>query len=346
MMEKISIILFFRCYREKFIKFHFIQSILKNIIKNSVKLNFWKIPEKLMPKRMFKDLSKYVGNDSLSVSSLSDGPEFGFFSIFRTVREQDLKFKVHFTPRSLPQVIGCLKGIKKSFKTLKNNPFEQKDTMSIEELSELEEYARSIGVKKIGYTEVLPQYIFRDQKQVLFKNVIVIIDEMDYDKMGKAPSATTMVMIHKTYRRMGIQANKLANFLRKKDYAAHAGPALGGLSIYPILAQDAGLGIIGRHGLLINPEFGPRHRIAVVYTNIQNLPVSNENAHKKIQNVCGACGRCIEKCPTGAIHETPIIGLNGRMTHVDIMKCWEGFINYGCSICIKECPLNKAPKKL
>lgn len=32
-------------------------------------------------------------------------------------------------------------------------------------------------------------------------------------------------------------------------FAAHAGPGLGGLTIYPVLAERAGIGAFGRHGL-------------------------------------------------------------------------------------------------
>jgi len=145
----------------------------------------------------------------------------------------------------------------------------------------------------------------------------------------------------KTYNEMGKQANKIAKFLRNKNHAAHAGPALGGLSIYPVLARNANMGGIGRHGLLITPEFGPRQRIAVIYTNISNLPIPNSNSYQWITEFCKTCVRCMEYCPTKAIYDAPIIKQHDMLTHIDVEKCAIGFLNYSCSICLKVCTFNR-----
>ncbi|MFW9773107.1 MAG: [Fe-S]-binding protein, partial [Candidatus Thorarchaeota archaeon] len=150
-------------------------------------------------------------------------------------------------------------------------------------------------------------------------------------------------MIMKTYFQMGKQVNKLSKFLRKKGFSVHAGPALAGLSMYPVLAQRANLGAIGRHGLLITPEFGPRQRIAVIYTNITNLPFAESNSYENISDFCQKCVRCMQTCPTNAIYDKPIQKAHGRLTHIDVEQCAKGFLYYGCSICIKECTFNKNP---
>ncbi|NHJ25812.1 MAG: [Fe-S]-binding protein, partial [Candidatus Lokiarchaeota archaeon] len=130
-------------------------------------------------------------------------------------------------------------------------------------------------------------------------------------------------------------------------FSVHAGPALAGLSLYPVLGQRANLGAIGRHGLLITPEFGPRQRIAVIYTNITNLPFAKSNSYEWISEFCKKCVSCMQACPTKAIYDTPIQKAHGRLTHVDVEQCAKGFLYYGCSICIKECTFNKnSPEKM
>ncbi|MCP4761545.1 MAG: [Fe-S]-binding protein, partial [archaeon] len=163
-------------------------------------------------------------------------------------------------------------------------------------------FASSIGVDRLGFTLLSSDLIFR-KFGVLYPNVIVIIKEMDKNRIDKAPSRETQEMVMGTYKTMNFIGNKLAKYLRNKGFGAQAGPALGGVSNYVPLAEQAGLGWHGRHGLLITPEFGPRQRIALIYTSIENLPVKerSENEHKWIGDFCGKCGKCIKNCPGNAI---------------------------------------------
>lgn len=71
--------------------------------------------------------------------------------------------------------------------------------------------------------------------------------------------------------------------------------------MYPHLAQNAGLGFKGRHGMVITPEFGPRQRISVIFTSIQNLPVNSSNEHSWVPDFCLKYGGCVKKCPGNAI---------------------------------------------
>ncbi len=301
-----------------------------------------KFLEKQMRKRVFKSIEDYVADGQETIKPLPESPEFGFFTWFRIFREKNIEVKAKMAFGALPYALRSIIGIGKSYKSLKKNPKNPLTTITPKDLQELEEYAKLIGVDKIGYTKLTPELILESQ-ELLYDNMIVFIKEMDKDLIALAPHKKTMVMIHKTYYQMGKQANKIAKFLRKKGYSVQAGPALGGLSIYPVLAQRADLGAIGRHGLLITPEFGPRQRIAVIYTNITNLPIAKSNSYEWISKFCQNCVSCMKTCPTGAIYDIPIQKAHGRLTHIDVEKCAIGFLKYGCSICIKECTFNKNP---
>ena len=102
------------------------------------------------------------------------------------------------------------------------------------------------------------------------------------------------------------------------------------------------MGWVGKHGLLITPEFGSRVRLAAVYTNIENLPYTESDTHGWIDDYCKVCGVCSRQCPPKAILDEPVIHETGRITHVSQRGCFEYFAQYyGCSVCIKVCPFSQ-----
>lgn len=242
---------------------------------------------------------------------------------------------------ALPLLSGMIKDIKTSFTSLDKNPSKPREYFTRDFLMEFEEYARSLGIGAIGYAKLPREAIFKG-KAVLFDRVIVLTMEMPKEKIDMAPSIDTLKMVMETYYELGNKINFLVDYLRKNGYAAQAGHPLGGLSLYPLIAEKAGLGWHGSHGLLISPEFGCSQRIGVVYTNIKNLPMNEKNDHEWIEDFCAKCGKCIRMCPGKAIYEEPIIHESGIITHIDRHKCFSEFAgNYGCSVCIKECPFTK-----
>ena len=72
-------------------------------------------------------------------------------------------------------------------------------------------------------------------------------------------------------------------------------------------AVAAGLGVFGRHNLVINPELGTQ----VVYTGVlSELPF--ESDPPVAEKLCDDCGLCVEACPANALDE------EGK---TDVMKC-------------------------
>jgi ferredoxin len=244
---------------------------------------------------------------------------------------------------SFPFMTLIRRDIRRSFLSVQENPADAKQEITPEFLTHFSELARAQGVGAIGYTPLPPEAIFQE-KGVLFDQVIVLIMEMDAAKMAQAPSRETFRMVMETYYELGRIVNVLTDTLRDNGYAAQAGHPLNGVTLYPLVAQQAGLGWCGDNGLLITPEYGPRQRIGLIYTNIQNLPVAAENEHAWIADLCARCGQCMRFCPSQAIYTEPQKGKSGLVTHIDVDKCFPVFAEqYGCSICIKVCPFNLHP---
>lgn len=238
------------------------------------------------------------------------------------------------------KMIGCIVEAKKSASSILKNPKSGKKTISPTELNNLESYIKSIGIDGIGYTKVNPKLIFKD-KCILYENAIVITMEMKKLSIKSAPSKKAIKEIFRTYHQLGVAVNKISSYLRKNGYNAMAAPAIGGDVSYVPLAQDAGLGVIGKHGLLItDKEFGPSLRIAAVYTDIENLPFSKDNPHMWVKDFCNQCNKCVRNCPAGAIYEQGVkVGDDTLPTRcIDYTKCAVPFANdYGCTVCVRSC---------
>ena len=177
---------------------------------------------------------------------------------------------------------------------------------------------------------------------IRYTQAVVLVMEMDRERMDLAPNPDTAVMVHETYNALGQVSNRIADWLRERGYAAHAGHPLGGMALYPPMAQAAGLGWRGINGLVITPQFGPCVRLAAVFTEIDNFPVYVGDEHAWVLDFCEKCRRCIRDCPPAAFYESPTHHENGLVTVLDNGKCFPYFMAYhGCSICIKVCPFHQ-----
>ncbi|MBC8498481.1 4Fe-4S binding protein [Candidatus Bathyarchaeota archaeon] len=282
-------------------------------------------------------LSKLEG----AIGALADAP--ARFDFIGPESSGEMSFPVSLS--AIPSMLRIMGPMRENMNlastSVDENPVEPKVEVDEPTLEELRGYARSLGLGELGYTKLPRKLIFKE-KAVLYDNVIVLSMEMDRAKIEKAPSTETRIMILETYNELGIAANRITEFLRERGYGAQAGHPLGGVTIYPPLGELAGMGWHGRHGMLITPEYGPRHRLAAVYTSIGNLPLSDMNSHAWIGEFCKTCGRCIEACPSGAILDTPVSHENGVVTHIERDLCFPVFLRqHGCSICIKECTFNR-----
>ena len=110
---------------------------------------------------------------------------------------------------------------------------------------------------------------------------------------GKATSDVTLSAAHGYAEAIGKSAITVTDTLSVS--------ALGGITDYTHLAELAGFGAIGYHGLLITPEFGPRVRLAAVFTSIEDLPSTATDEHAWIEDFCRECVKCVRQCPPQAI---------------------------------------------
>jgi ferredoxin len=260
---------------------------------------------------------------------------------FEIIREKLKRSDDTKQPKIIPVMLKMMMGVNRTIKSIKENPAQPKTKIDEGLLRELEEHVISLGASSIGYTKLPSQWVFQN-KAVLHPNVIMLTMKMDRERINMAPHAETEYTVMTTYRDLGIIANKATAFLRKHGFSAQAGHPLNGQTLYPPLAQFAGLGQLSYSGLIITPENGPCVRLSAIYTSIENLPFNEGNEHTWVTDYCASCKLCIKKCPADAIYEESIRHESGQITYVDNDKCFPYFhYNHGCSVCIKICPFNQ-----
>ncbi|WP_099192342.1 4Fe-4S double cluster binding domain-containing protein [Tepidibacter mesophilus] len=285
-------------------------------------------------------LEQDLYNNKNSYKSTTVSPE-RFEILYEILKLKDDNVKLPGFPRTIPIIGSSISDIKNTLNLLSENNGHTSKKVNKSFIKELEEYAKTLGVGSIGYTKVPRKYIFKDFA-IMYDNAIVFTMEMNKDILENAPDYSTGVMVHKTYNKLGKISMKIAEFLRKNGCDAHVGHPLMGQTLYPALGELAGLGFHGNHGMLITPKFGPRVRIAAVYTNIENLPINLSDKHKWIEEFCGKCKICVKKCPGEAIYQNSIKNEYGIIKSVDSHKCFKIFSEkHGCTVCMKVCPFNQ-----
>ena len=257
---------------------------------------------------------------------------------------EDPRERLRFLTEVVPNMARSMIGISRSAWVMRRNPTTPRRELSTTELAEVEQVARRWGVDLLGYTRLDPDHVFTGRR-VLDRNVIVLAMEMDREDLAKSPHFDAESEVHWVYADLGLAAFKVAKRLRRLGVAAEAGTALGGDTSYPPIAEAAGIGRVGRNGLLLTEQFGPRVRLAVVYCSVDTLPFHDpaDTRHDWIRGFCDMCGACVRKCPPQAIRAVPVEHENGALSYVDGERCFPYFAaNYGCAVCIKVCPFSFA----
>ena len=95
---------------------------------------------------------------------------------------------------------------------------------------------------RLGYASVPQEWVFKDLA-IRYTKAIVLTMEMDKARMDKAPNPDTAVMVHETYNQLGVVVNKIAEWLRERGFAAHAGHPIRRLCSLPAHGPGSRLGL-------------------------------------------------------------------------------------------------------
>ncbi len=219
--------------------------------------------------------------------------------------------------------------------------------------------ARFLGADLVGVCHAHPNLIYSREYDLIdtehrpidlpegVTNAVVMVVEMDYDTCRYSPDGISGAATGLGYSTQAVLANLVATFIRGLGYRAIPSGNDTALSIP--LAMAAGLGELGRMGLLITEKYGPRVRICKVFTD---LPLAHDDFRPfGVREFCRTCKKCAQHCPSQAISsDEPATKGPSASNHSGILKwyinpekCFMFWVKnwLDCNNCVMVCPFNK-----
>jgi ferredoxin len=213
----------------------------------------------------------------------------------------------------------------------------------------LKKWLKRLGAVSVGVTELRDYHLYstigRGEKygepvELNHKYAIAFTVEMDKYLLDRAPKGPTAMESAQQYLNSGATAVQLAEFIRRLGYSTRAHIDGSYRVVCPLVARDAGLGEIGRMGLLMTPELGPRVRLAVVTTDLPLVVDDRKQDHTMI-DFCIQCKKCADVCPSNAISFEDRVAIDGALRwQIDSEACFTLWCKIGtdCARCMSACP--------
>lgn len=210
-------------------------------------------------------------------------------------------------------------------------------------------FARYVGADMVGTTKLNPAYVYshigRSPGQwgepitLNHEFAVAIGVEMQHEMIRHAPDGAVTTETAFQYFEAAKIAMLVARYINLLGYEARAHIDGNYRVLCGPIAADAGLGELGRLGLIITPRFGPRVRWSTVTTNLpllQDKPITFG-----VQHFCDFCRKCAANCPSQSIaHGEKTVHLGVEKWQSDQESCYRFWRHQGsdCSICIRVCP--------
>lgn len=222
----------------------------------------------------------------------------------------------------------------------------------MEFINKLESILKDMGASFIGYSHLEGKLEGNLEKLPYGVSIGVRLSDFIIDEIMDKPTYT---YFHH-YRTVNFLIDQITLravlLLQEEGYHAVAVPAsqtvndkadaYSGIFPHKTAAVMAGLGWIGKNGLFISKDYGPRVRLGTILTD-RELPVGE----KEILPVgCGGCSLCVSSCPAAALSGNCWEMGCERAHVVDAKACSEymnaKFKHIGrgsvCGICVRVCP--------
>ena len=213
----------------------------------------------------------------------------------------------------------------------------------------IKQWGKKLGAVSVGVTTLQPYHLYSvigrgaqygEAVTLNHRYAIALTVEMNQSPVASAPYAPIVMESAQQYLNAGAIALQLAEFIHQLGYPARAHIDANYRVICPLVARDAGLGEIGRMGLLMTPELGPRVRLAVVTTDLPLTPDARK-PDLSVLDFCTRCKKCADTCPSKAIPFDDRAEIDGALRwRINSEACFTYWCAIGtdCGRCMSVCP--------
>jgi len=187
---------------------------------------------------------------------------------------------------------------------------------------------------------------YGEKVESLLPCAMVFAVQMDREEITAAPGIREAVEVAGSYLRVAVPALAAASYLRSLGYEAVAHIDGESEVVMPPMAEKAGFGKIGRHGLLVSKTYGSLLRLSAVTTDAPLVLGDAGDAERfPLEKACEACCKCADFCPSGAIPPGSVIErYDDEVRNVDHEACFSMWKKFGtdCGVCLAVCPYSTA----
>ena len=171
--------------------------------------------------------------------------------------------------------------------------------------------------------------------------VIVASTAWDYDKIQAHRHHIGDAAYHTSQQKQGMMLKSLEGYIKELGYSAVRGVAHGQAA-----ALAAGVGELGRNGMIITEKYGAR--VNMTGTLMTDLPLApGHPIDLGVEDFCKVCRKCANTCPTNSISVGPKVVYNGIEKYKInwltsyrlrpyVHQFWED-----CLTCVSVCPYTK-----
>jgi len=273
---------------------------------------------------------------------------------FRSLPGLMARDSLKFEPMSFAAAGASFEAVEELAPLVEGKPSPERVSVDQDEVTRfIRGWALKLGAAACGVTELRDHHVYSVKGRgpdygreidLLGKDghrfAVAFTVEMDHDNLGAAPEGPTLMESAQQYLAAGAIAVQIAAFIRRLGWNAEAHIDANYKVVCPLVARDAGLGEIGRMGLLMTPNLGPRVRIAVVTTDLF-LTATERKFDPTVLHFCGICKKCADICPPRAIPAGGPEAVEGvSRWRIDQEACFAFWCSVGtdCGQCVKVCP--------
>lgn len=232
-------------------------------------------------------------------------------------------------------------------------PKEKKVEVDPEEMSrKLKKLGKYFGASLIGIAEMEDEYyysyrgrhpeVYGEKVEPRHKYGLVFAVEMDKEMINRAPQIEELIAVTKGYMDTAIIGMWLSYYIRALGYEARNHMDGNYKVIAPLVAEKAGIGEIGRSGLLVTKEYGQRVRLGVVTTD---MPLVFDGPKEfGLKRFCKVCNKCALTCPGKAIPREGMEEIDGvkrwKIIQENCYRMWRS-LGTDCGVCLSSCPFSQ-----